>query len=141
MGKTKEPELQEGTKETFTDIKAYKKKGKAPSLTYTLDSSDAFYLNSPVSKEDVEKLDEYSKGYTERAMKSTTVFATDAFKNVEDLEEVEYELPYRNNKVKLVYIKDKDDYAMHVEYDTPHMSHGKEIKLRNRALNQAIAEG
>ena len=128
-------------KKTLHNLEDYKKSGKTPTLNFKYEDEDVFYKDSPVSKEKVLELDTYSKKYVEDNLKTVSVFAVEAKKEDKELEEVVYDLPYRNDRVKVVCTWDDDKPSMHVEYDVKHMSHSDALKQRNKALKQAMSEG
>lgn len=132
-------EVKERLKKSLSILGSYTKVDNNDALEYR-GYDEAFYEASPVSREDVKKLDEYSKNYTERALKATTVFAVDAFKKDKDVDTIIYDIPYREDRVKLVYTRDNKDYSSHVEYDVKHMNHRETLKGRIKALNKAMAE-
>lgn len=125
---------------SINDIKKWGKKKKDDSIQYAIEDKEVFYKDSPVKEEDVKKLNAYSKKYVEDALKTTTVFASDTFKKDEDVLDITYTLPYAEDKVKIIYTKDEDNYSVHTDHEVEHMSYAEELKKRNKALNKAIKD-
>jgi len=119
---------------------SYKKKKEDSSITFTIKDKESFYKDSPVKEEKVIMLNAYSKKYVEDNLKATTVFAVDAFKDDEDIDKVEFVIPYQEDNVRIVYLKDSDEYSTHTDYEIKHMSHSSTLKSRTKALMKAMAE-
>jgi len=128
---------------SINDIKNYKKvkTENTTSKKFRIKDDDVFYKDSPVAKQDVIALDKYCQEYTQTALKTHTAFAVDAFKEDEELESVTYTLPYREDVMRTVWVKeDENSYTVHTEFDVKSFDTSSSLKGRIKALNKAMLE-